>query len=249
MGRKKKERKWQPTLGKSGWMNKEATADLAGSLGDGAGITETLGDLEGRIKRQFLKFMSGDYVLITFISREELYLTGKERKDVTDDRSIGITKYNFLRNRAGLYGYVSHEDKWYIGEAKNLAERFSQHRYDKHKLDDKSYGFAVCRITGTRGDDFLANPAVRRVIETATKRMFFESAGKDRCSFALKKGEDSPRIDSYQIISIEAKQHVEQLLGCMVTIFNKNERERVVKIRSTFDRGKVPSADDLFNLF
>ena len=56
-----------------------------------------------------------------------VYLTRKEQKDVTDDRSIGITKYNFLRNRAGLYGYVSHEDKWYIGEAKNLAERFIQH--------------------------------------------------------------------------------------------------------------------------
>ena len=59
MGRKKKERKWQPTLGKSGWMNKEATANLAGSLGDGAGITETLGGLEERIKRQFLKFIVG----------------------------------------------------------------------------------------------------------------------------------------------------------------------------------------------
>jgi len=248
MGSKKKEKKWQPTLGKSGWMNKEATADLAGSLGDGAGITETLIDLEGRIGRKFFKFMSDDYVLITFSSRKELYLTRKERK-VETDRSIGITKYKFLRNRAGLYGYISHEDKWYIGEAKNLAERFSQHRYDKHKLNNKSYGFVVCRITGTRGEDYLVNPAVRRVIETATKRMFFESAGKELCSFALKKGEDSPRIDSYQIISIEAKKHVEQLLGCLVGIFNDNPKERVVKIRSNFDRGKIPGADDLFNLF
>ena len=249
MGRKKKERKWQPTLGKSGWMNKEATADIAGSLGDGAGTTETLIDLEGRIRRKFLRFMSGDYVLITFSSREELYLNRQERKDVTDDRSIGITKYKFLRNRAGLYGYVSHEDKWYIGEAKNLAERFSQHRYDKHKLDEKSYGFAVCRITGTRGDDHLVNPAVRRVIETATKRMFFESAGKDRCSFALKKGEDSPRTDSYQIISVKAKEHVEEFLLCLVEIFNKNARKRLHKIRTTFEKGKIPNGEDLFNLF
>jgi hypothetical protein len=234
------------TLGDDGWMKREAIADLSNGLNDGSKPSETLTDLQKRIKRDFRTLFNDQYVIVTFSSLSELHIkSSKGKKRLVQPLAIGIGQNTFLRGRPGIYGYITEENKWYIGEAKNLAERFSQHYYDPHKLGKNSFGFAICKIRGLRGEDLLLNPGVRKVLETGVKVMF--DSGGAKCSFAYTKS-GAPRRDSYQVISEEARIHCEEFLTHFGTIINKNSRKRIIVFRSTIPN-KVATGTKLFVKF
>ena len=69
------------TLGDDGWMKNEAVADLSRGLMDGSKPSETLTELEKRIKRSFRTLYKGQYAIVTFSSLSELYTkSAKGRK-------------------------------------------------------------------------------------------------------------------------------------------------------------------------
>lgn len=234
------------TLGDNGWMKDEAIADLSKGLMDGSEESETLTKLQERIKRNFMTFFNDQYVIVTFSHLSELHIkSSKGKKRLQQPLAIRIGQNTFLRGRPGIYGYTTEEDKWYIGEAKNLAERFSQHYYGPHKLGINSIGFAICKIKGLRGEDLLLNPGVRKVLETGVKVMF--DSGGAVCSFAYTKS-GAPRRDSYQVISEDARIHCEEFLTHLSKIINLNSRKRLKVIRSTIPK-KVATGTKLFANF